>query len=178
MKLNLLETHDRLKYLLKDQSDVIARGCEDCLKRNSLSLRLQARSDYIYIFAHPRTHDNGVDKRMIWQPRLEKPKSQTNSYLFRAKSNTDILEVCWNLPPRELWPQYKKGNVTENEVAIWSINMFMNNREELDRPYPDDVSPEKVRQIYVEIATEIDQEKLQESLASNLINRAFPNLNS
>jgi len=159
MKVKILEAHDRLKYLLKDQSDVLSQGCEDCLKRNDLSLRLQSKSKYIYIYAHPRTHENGVDKVMYWQPRLGKPKSQTNSYLFRALSNSDDLEICWMIPPREMWDQYKLGNVTEHKTVLWSINQFRDNREDLDRPFPDDHCKERIDQIYREIAMEIDYEK-------------------
>src|SRR5215470_6737494 len=88
MKLNRLETHDRLQHFVQDQSKNIWQGADDCMKRNPLSLALQDRSPYIYIFAHPRTADDGVTKRMLWQPRLTKPQAQSNSYLFRAKSNS------------------------------------------------------------------------------------------
>src|ERR1043165_3721886 len=111
MKVNRLETHDRLLHLIKDQSDQVQKGAEDCLKKNPLSLAYQSKSPYVYIFGHARTHENGVDKVLYWQPRLMKPNPESNSYLFRATSNTDIMEICWILPPHELWPQYKKGNV-------------------------------------------------------------------
>ena len=100
MKVDRLETHDRLLHFKKDQALNIAQGAEDCLKRNPLSLAIQSRSPYVYLFAHPRTADDGFTKRMLWQPRLTRPKAQTNSYLFRAQSNSDVIEVCWLLPPR------------------------------------------------------------------------------
>jgi len=121
MKLNRLETHDRLLHFKKDQEANIFQGAEDCLKKNPDSLFFQSKSPYIYIFAHPRTCDDGVTKKMFWQPRLWKPKAQTNSYLFRAKSNTDIIEICWLLPPKELWNQYILDNVTEHKEVLWSI---------------------------------------------------------
>lgn len=159
MKLNRLETHDRLLHFKKDQALNINQGAEDCLKKNSLSLALQEHSPYVYLFSHPRTADDGVTKRMIWQPRLTKPKAQTNSYLFRAQSKTDVLEVCWLLPPKEMWSQYKKGNVTENEWVNWSINMFQNHREELEKSYPDDLSEEICKHIYLKIAVNADEEQ-------------------
>lgn len=136
---------------------VISQGCEDCLKRNPLSLALQARSPYIYIFAHPRTHDDGLNKRLLWQPRLTKPKAQTNSYLFRAKSNTDLIELCWFLPPREMWGQFKKGNVVESEDVVWSIHQFENNREKLEKPFEDDLPEVTVKAILLDIAREMDE---------------------
>lgn len=148
MKIDRLETHDRLLHFKKEQEVNIFQGADDCLKKNPLSLALQEKSPYIYIFAHPRTSDDGLKKRMLWQPRLTKPLPQTNSYLFRAQSKTDILEICWLLPPRELWEQYKKGQVTEHPDIIWSINQFINNRDDLGKPFQDDLSDEKVKEIY------------------------------
>jgi hypothetical protein len=164
MKIQRLETHDRLEHLKQDQGINIFQGAEDCLKKNRLSIGLQQYSPYVYLFAHPRTADDGVNKRMIWQPRLTKPKAQTNSYLFRAKSNTDELEICWLLPTREMWNQYFKGKVTENELVIWSINQFLNFRNVLERLDPDDLPDERCRHIYITVATEIDQEKRTENL--------------
>src|SRR5271166_5054233 len=133
MKLNRLETHDRLEHLIKDQSDNVFSGAEVCLKSNPLSLAIQERCPYVYIFAHARTSDDGLKKRLLWQPRISKPKAQTNSYLFRAQSKTDLIEVIWILPERHLWPQYEKEKITENELVCYSVNMFENNREELEK---------------------------------------------
>ena len=171
MKINRLETHDRLEHLHNDQALNIAQGASDCLKKNRLSLGLQQYSPYIYIFAHPRTADDGVNKRMIWQPRLTKPKAQTNSYLFRAISNTDQMEICWLLPPSEMWPQYKKGNLTEHELVLWSIEMFSkeSTRKVMEQCLEDDLSDERIKQIYVTVATEIDQEERMEKLYDRII---------
>src|SRR5579863_4273753 len=99
MKINRLETHDRYQHFIKDQSETIFQGAEKCLKENPLSIAIQEKSPYIYIWAHPRTAEDGVNKRMLWQPRLSIPEPQTNSYLFRATSKTDLIEVVWILPP-------------------------------------------------------------------------------
>lgn len=167
MKIERLETHDRYLELMKQQSLSLSQGAEDCLKRNDLSLRLQQSSPYIYIWAHPRTTEDGSAKRMLWQPRLKKPKAQTNSYLFRAKSNSDEIEVVWMIPPREMWPQYKKGYITESEVVNWSINQFQNNREELEKDNPEDLNDERIKSIYLAIAADIDEHKRIKSLHSD-----------
>lgn len=148
MRLDRLETHDRLEHFIEDQKDIIAQGAEDCLKKNPDSLRLQEKSHYIYIFAHPRTHDNGVDKRLLWQPRLIKPKAEPNSYLFRAQSNTDILEICWMIPPVELWGQYQKGNVCESNFCAWSIEQYTKNKNALERPFADDWTEQQAWYIF------------------------------
>ena len=157
MKLNVLETHDRLQHLIKDQSASIYEGASDCLNKNPLSLALQEKSPYIYIFAHPRTAENGVTKIMYWQPRLFKPKAQTNSYLFRAQSKTDIIEVCWMIPPREHWEQYKKGQVTEDNWTLWSIMQFETNRKGLEKSEKEDLSEEKGQEIYKKVIQEHKQ---------------------
>ncbi len=159
MKINRLETHDRLLHFKKDQEANVFQGADDCLKKNPLSLALQDKSPYIYIFAHPRTADDGVNKRMLWQPRLTKPQAQSNSYLFRAISNTDEIEVCWLIPPEDLWAQYKKGNVVEDQTILWSINEFRLNKKRLESPEHDDFSDEKVRAIYKDVSLTMDNKK-------------------
>ncbi len=154
MKINRLEAHDRLEYLKKDQSLNIAQGAEDCLRKNSLSLALQEKSPYIYIFAHPRTADDGVNKVMYWQPRLGKPEPQTNSYLFRAQSKTDNLEVCWMIPPTEMWKQYQVGNVTQHDIVLWSIDQFINNKKGLSAAEKDDLPEHIAQNIYRGIISE------------------------
>ena len=159
MKINRLETHDRLIHFKAEQSLNIAQGANDCLTKNRLSLALQERSPYIYIFAHPRTADDGVNKRMLWQPRLTRPKAQTNSYLFRAKSHSDICEICWLLPPREMWKTYEKGNVIEHEIVSWSIRLFENNREQLERDHEEDLDNEECETIYRQVIKEMKEDK-------------------
>jgi len=145
MKVSRLETHDRLLHFKKDQEAIINQGIEDCLKRNPDSLFYQERSPYIYIFGHPRTDEDGVTQRFLWQPRLLKPEAQTNSYLFRFISNTDIGEPIWAIPPYEMWDQYKTGNVTENEFANYCIAVFKSNKAKLEERDPEDLPEEKAR---------------------------------
>lgn len=151
MKLNVLDTHDRLKELHKTLPQVLSQGAEDCLKRNPDSLAIQAKCPYVYIFAHPRTMEDGATKRMLWQPRISKPNPEPNSYLFRAVSNTDIIEVCWLLPAMETWGQHSKKNVTESDKVTWSISMYQHCRSELKKPHPDDWSDEHGKKIFMEI---------------------------
>jgi hypothetical protein len=151
MKLNRLETHDRLQYFLKDQWEVVSQGAQNCLKENPDSLAIQQKCPYVYLFAHPRTADDGVTKRLLWQPRISRPKPQTNSYLFRARSNTDIIEVCWLIPSSEMWAQYQPGKVTEDNITMWSINQFKYHPDDLAQPHPDDLSEERAKQVFSEV---------------------------
>lgn len=164
MKLNRLETHDRLQHFVKDQAKSIFEGAETCLKVNTDSLAIQEKCPYVYIFAHPRTADDGVSKRMLWQPRLTKPLAQTNSYLFRAVSKTDVLEICWLLPPEETWAQYRIGNVTQNEFVLWSIDQYKHNRKDLEAKDPHDLDDEQCKNIFLQILQEKKQDKMMQAI--------------
>ena len=157
MKIQRLEAHDRLLHLKKDQAYNVWKGAEDCLKRNDLSLALQEKSPYIYLFAHPRTAEDGVTKIMYWQPRLSKPSPQPNSYLFRAKSKTDEITVCWLLPPREQWDQFIKGNVLQDDLTNWSIKQFRYNHGELARDDAEDMPEQRARAILEQVIMEHEQ---------------------
>lgn len=157
MKVNILDAHDRKQHFIKDQQNTISQGVQDCLLKNPLSLALQEHSPYIYIFAHPRTDEDGVTKRMLWQPRLKRPKAQTNSYLFRANSKTDVLEICWMIPPREMFKQYDKGNMLECDLVAWSIAQFEHSRNILEAPLADDLSDERIKQIYISVANNMEK---------------------
>lgn len=143
------------------------------MKKNPLSLQLQEHSPYVYIFAHPRTADDGVTKRMLWQPRLTKPEAQTNSYLFRAVSHTDLIRICWLIPPPELWDQYTKGKVSEHDTVVWSVSQFKKNKKELESPDPQDLPDEKIRMIYSYIKSNRGTKYLMDNLYSDKTKRAL-----
>jgi hypothetical protein len=162
--LDTLETHDRWEQYCQSQSVNVFQGAEECLKQNQMSLIFQDYSPYIYIFAHPRTTDDGSGKRLLWQPRLTRPTPQTNSYLFRAKSKTDEIEICWIIPPRELWPEYDDGKITESEIIRWSIDMFVNHREKLEMNHPEDLSDGEIKYIYKQVDKHFQMKKLGKKL--------------
>jgi len=149
--INPLEAHDRLIHFKKDQSSNLFVGIDECLKKNKDCVSMQEHFPWVYVFIHPRTAEDGSSTRMIYQPRLVKPKAQTNSYLFRAISKTDLVEIIWLLPPRELWSQYEKGKITESEDVMVSVLNFINHREELERPHEDDWTEERIRKKLEEI---------------------------
>jgi hypothetical protein len=176
MKIKKLDAHDRLLEFEK-QSDLISEGCADCIKNRPVEFG----NHPFYIFAHQReiSIDERVamlnqdiyeclvnplymrryvslkdvpTARLIWAPRLTKPAAQTNSMLFKAYPPSDNIKVIWIIPPRELWAQYRKGNLTENQVVHQSIESFDSNRSELEAKEPDDVPEKKADQIYRQIA--------------------------
>src|SRR5882724_9710795 len=104
MKINRLETHDRFLDFTKKQFDISA-CCQNLIDQRPFGMHP------FYIFAHTRTDDDGVKKRLIWQPRLSKPQAQTNSMLFKAYPGTDLIKVLWMIPERALWGNFKKGMV-------------------------------------------------------------------
>jgi len=153
MKLNKLETHERLQHFTK-QDFSIADCCQDLINQKPFG------NHAFYIFAHTRTDDDGVTKRLIWQPRLTKPKAQSNSMLFKAYPNTDNVKVIWMIPAKELWGQYQKGLMLENQTVTESIYDFQNHRERLEAKEDDDLSDIEIDAIYRSMASSAKSKKL------------------
>ncbi len=145
MKLDRLETHDRYQHFTKQQFD-IGECCQNLINQRPFG------EHPFYIFAHARTDEDGISKRLIWQPRLTKPKSQTNSMLFKAYPGTDIVNVLWIIPSRELWDQFSLGQMLENKTVIDSIYKFQYDRETLERKEIDDLPDHIIDQIYRDIS--------------------------
>jgi hypothetical protein len=159
MKIDKLETHDRLLQYNK-QGDYISEGCEDCIRNRPKEFGDRP----FYIFAHCRTHDNGYTKRLVWAPRLTRPKAQTNSMLFKYYPKEDVVKIIWMIPDRALWMQYNKGFMTENKIIFDSIFDFQHDRKKLEEKDADDVSDEVADMIFREISINKKQEKMMESL--------------
>ena len=162
MKIDRLETHDRLLHFNKQGND-ISECCQNLIEQRPFG------EHAFYIFAHSRTigldekvrffqtgrytsFDAIPEKTIIWQPRLTKPKAQENSMLFKAYPGTDVIKVLWMIPAIEMWDQYEKGKMTESETVLYSINMYKTCREELERKESDDLPDDKIDLIYKEIS--------------------------
>jgi hypothetical protein len=171
MKINLLETHDRYQYLTRQSFD-IAQCCQDLINQRPFG------NHPFYIFAHARTHEDNANKRLIWQPRLTKPKAQTNSMLFKAYPGTDLLKVIWMIPARELWNQYKKGNIVENETVSESIYAFINHRKKLEEKENDDLDDAIIDAIYAEISRNLARERSMDNLWIKQSTEAQPSISS
>lgn len=152
MKVNILDAHDRLEKFTKQSFD-IGECCQDLIKQRPFG-------EYpFYIFAHTRTDDDGVTKRLIWQPRLTRPSAQTNSMLFKADPVSDNVTIIWIIPPQEMWSQYRKGLLTENKLVCESIHAYEFKREELERPDEDDLPDHIIEQIYRDISQQALRDK-------------------
>lgn len=157
MKINLLDAHDRLMHF-KKQNFSIEECCQDLINQRPFG------NVPFYIFAHARTDDDGVTKRLIWDPRLTKPRAQTNSMLFKAYPGTDQIKIIWMIPARELWGQYNKGLLTENQTISQSINDFEHNRHRLEAKEDDDLGDEAIHKIYLSISQEAKRKKMMNKL--------------
>jgi hypothetical protein len=142
-----LETHDRLKEFSK-QKDNITQGCLDCINNRPKEFA----NHPFYIFVHCRTADDGYTKRLIWQPRLKKPKAQTNSMLFKSYPPGDTIKIIWMIPDRDQWDEYIRGKMFEQQHVADSILAFQLNRKSLEEDEIDDVSESHAQRIYREIA--------------------------
>lgn len=147
MKIQRLETHDRYQHFTKQNFD-ISECCQDLINKRPFGPHA------FYIFAHTRTDDDGVTKRLIWQPRLTKPKAQTNSMLFKAYPGKEDIKVIWMIPDPALWAQYQLGNITENRTVLDSIHDFQFNRGKLEEKESDDLNDDQIDAIYKEICFE------------------------
>lgn len=175
MKVNILDAHDRYQYFVKQGFDI------DTFIQQMMDSRPFGDHPF-YIYGHGRTigldektdlylqdyHESLTnptyrrkyqilsdvpETRLIWQPRLTKPPSSANSQLFKVYPGTDIVKTIWIIPKRELWNQYRPGNVTEaNPIIHESINAYRNHREKLEAPEDDDLSDEAISAIYAQIA--------------------------
>lgn len=153
ININRLDAHDRYTNFTKQDFDIGA-CCQDLINQEPFGKHA------FYIFAHARTDDDGVTKRLIWQPRLTKPKAQTNSMLFKVRPGSDEVRVIWMIPAREMWSQYKKGQLCENVIVQESIHAFENNREALEEKEPDDLSDEAIQRIYREMVNKKGEFKM------------------
>lgn len=157
IKINPLDAHDRMQHFTKQEFS-ISECCQDLIDQRPFG-------NYpFYIWAHARTDENVHIKRLIWQPRLTRPKPQTNSMLFKAYPGTDTLKIIWIIPTRELWGQYEKGKVTSNEMIHNSIQEFQHHRKRLEQNEEDDFDDEKINQIYKELACEARRKKAMDKL--------------
>lgn len=145
MKVERLETHDRYEHFTKQDFDIGA-CCQDLIDKKPFG------NHTFYIFAHARTDDDGVTKRLIWQPRLTKPKAQTNSMLFRVVPGSDNVKIIWMIPDRMLWSQYQKGLICHNQTIAESIYDFQFNRKNLEKPEDDELSDEEIDSVYRELS--------------------------
>lgn len=152
MKIDRLDAHDRYQHFIKQEFD-IGECCQNLIDQRPFG------DHAFYIFAHTRTDDDGVRKRLIWQPRLTKPKAQTNSMLFKANPNSDVIKVIWMIPARELWDNYTKGKLIENKTVYDSIYNFQHNRKKLEEPEPDDLTDEQINAIYNDISKNANYKK-------------------
>lgn len=145
LNISRLETHDRYEHFTKQNFD-ISECCQNLIDQRPFG------NHPFYIFAHARTDDDGVTKRLLWQPRLTKPSAQTNSMLFKAYPGSDTIKIIWMIPARELWAQYRRGLITENQTIVDSIAAFENNREALEAKEDDDLSDIQIDAIYCELS--------------------------
>jgi len=144
MKLNPLDAHDRFESFVQQRFD-ISECCQDMLNKRPFG------DVPFYAFAHTRTDEDGVTKRLIWQPRLTKPKAQENSMLFKLYQ-PDLVKVIWMLPAQELWANFERGKMTQNQLIYESIQNFKTDRKALEAKEDDDLSDEQIDKIYQALA--------------------------
>lgn len=192
MKVDRLETHDRLLHVQK-QADYVSKGCQDCIKFRPK----EYENHPFYIFAHKReialdekmtllnedikqsmnplyarryqTLADIPSHRMIWCPRLTKPTPQPNSMCFMAFPPSDNIRTIWILPDEHLWPEYEKGKMMQSKEIVESILNYKQNRKMLEAPEPEELPNGKIRQIMRQIGINFKKRQDSEAEAQKLI---------
>lgn len=171
MKIDILDAHDRYEYFT-NQDFNISECCQNLIDQRPFG------NVPFYIFAHARTLDieekfayftstgKWPDKTIVWQPRLTKPKAQTNSMLFKAYPGSDVIRVIWMIPQREIWSEYQEKNVSQNQTVLDSIKSFIFNRQELEAPEKDDLTDSQAANIYLEISRKANSDKQKKIILS------------
>lgn len=144
MKVNLLETDDRFLHFKRQDF-----GADEQAKK-IMDAKPFGDNPY-YIFVHSRQTDTTLDHRVIWQPRMLKPVPQLNSMLFRVPRGASAFDVIWIIPPVEIWHEFDKGNIHQNEVINLSIYMFQKRFLELSQPFPDDLTGQEAQDVMFEM---------------------------
>lgn len=181
MKINRLDAHDRFQFFTNQSFD-IGKCCQELIEQRPFG------DIPFYIFAHAREIDidervamfqqdfsrfiqdpsyakkygsleDVPSKVIIWQPRLTRPEPQVNSMLFKAKPSSDNIKVIWIIPTSELWSQFEKGKMTQNETVWESIQDFRFNREKLALPDPEDLTESEALGVYLEIKRNIEKKR-------------------
>ena len=189
MKLDRLETHDRYLEFMKI-AELIDQGVQDC--KNNVPDTIKSP---FYVFVHKRTvamdeklaiwaqeiqtpfkyrrfqrFDQIPEKRIIYCPYPRRPKPQSNSWLVRVQKGSDRIGVVWIIPEEELWGQFGKELLCENELICRSIQLFRTNPGALEYD-PDELTVEQVDDFRMKIkeAAQAKNKIKQDFSAASLI---------
>jgi hypothetical protein len=146
LDINRHDAHDRLTYIKRNQSLTITEMIESIREKNPFD------GLPFYIFAHMRAADDGINKRLLWQPRLKKPKAELNSMLFKVHPyDKETVKIIWIIPDKHLWGQYEKGKLCDNQTVKESIHAYRTRREELEADEADDLSDARAKEVYARL---------------------------
>ena len=156
MKINHLDAHDRFESFIQQRFD-ISECCQDMLNKKPFG------DIPFYAFAHARTDDDGLTKRLVWQPRLTKPKAQENSMLFKLYP-PDMVKVIWMIPASELWATFERGKMTQNQLIWESIQKFKTDKKKLEANEDDDLTDEQIAKVYEAISLDAKIKRKYDSI--------------
>jgi len=180
MRLDRLETHDRLLDVQKKNLNTITSGLEECIKNRPAAFTHR----HFYIHVHKRTV--GLDEkiailqqdirevllnpllnrrfhriedipelRVIYMPRATRPIPSENSMLFRCfPQDGNALEPIWIIPEESTWPNYAKGMIMNDEFIAECIEIFKTNPSFFCKTDELDYNEEELKKIRIEIGKE------------------------
>lgn len=179
MLINKLDAHDRLGYLHATQASEIEKGLQDCIDS-----RPEAFAErHFYIHVHKRTIElderiallqqdikecllNSNLKRrwfkledvpatrIIYMPRATRPACTSNSMLFRCFPKDMLIEPIWIIPEVELWDNFTKGQLTQDDFIQKCINQYKADKKFFEQRDSLDYSDAELAAIRREIGQE------------------------
>ena len=147
MKINPLDAHDRFLAFQENQTD-IGKFVQQMIDKRPWG----SRHFYIFII-HKKSLgldermslvDQGIYKHirdtpeafMVVSCRVTKPIAAPNTTLIRVNPGlkNDNIVLIWSLPQTELWKQFEKGKMFENEKICGYIEQFKKDPRVLSHP--------------------------------------------
>jgi len=108
-------------------------------------------SFYIFQFVKRVNDETGL-KKMYHQARLTKPEPLPGTTLLRCNpNNPEEVTIIWTLPNQENFGLYKSGKLFQDEFVYECVQKYLRNPNELMKNDSEDLSDEKIREIYLEL---------------------------
>jgi hypothetical protein len=114
-----------------------------------------------YIFSIvKRVCDTSGIKKMYHQPRLTRPEPLPGTTLIKVNPKyPEEAILIWTLPNQENFGLYQHGKMFADPFVHECIEKFLKNPKDLMRPDPEDLSDEKMRELYKDIKLKALQKK-------------------
>ena len=148
MKLNRLETHDRLEWFKKSQVEL-----DNFIQKMHVEEPFGDRPYYIFTIkrtvgkdekvalVQQGTYDsieNTPEAFLEISARLTRPEAAPNTTLTKIYPGKDYCKTIWNLPEPRYWDQYVSNTMFADDFITKSIFQYISNQKQMEAPERDD----------------------------------------